>query len=50
MANSVTEILEEVREDICTNYCKYPAVYGEGDSEFDRLMHERCESCPLNRL
>lgn len=50
---SVTDVLEEVKEDICDNYCKYVEEYGGinfTDEQLERLMAERCDTCPLNRL
>lgn len=34
--------VEEIKEDLCDNYCKYPGT--EPD------LHDKCETCPLNRL
>lgn len=42
----VTEIIDEVAADICNHYCKYAAEY----TDFEDLIKERCEDCPLNRL
>lgn len=33
--------IEEIKEDLCDNYCKYPVT--------DNL-HDNCEGCPLDRL
>ena len=38
--------LEEVREEICDDYCRHPHRSELSD---DDLM-EICEKCPLNRL
>lgn len=42
---SVIEILEEVKADICNNYCKYK-------EECDKRMEagEELRDCPLDRL
>lgn len=40
-----TQELEEVKEDICDNYCKYPTEY-----EDNELLEVVCNRCPLNRL
>lgn len=40
---TVADIIEEVKKDICDNYCKY----SEDDSE---ESEERCANCPLSRL
>lgn len=45
---SITDIIEEVKEDICSNYCKHPEKY-EPD-EWDNVFEEVCKDCPLDRL
>lgn len=45
---SVTEIIEEVKEQICDDYCRYPRER-EWDEE-DLCENEVCAACPLNRL
>lgn len=42
---SVTELIEEVREEICDKYCKY-SDRGLSDDEIEEL----CTNCPLNKL
>lgn len=50
-AKTVSQQIEEVKEQMCNNYCKYP-------NEYDKDMHDGvelcdsgiCENCPLNRL
>lgn len=39
---TVADIIEEVKKDICDNYCKY--------SEDEKKCDEMCPDCPLNRL
>ena len=45
---SIIEIIEEVKEDICSNYCKYPSMYSPED--WEENMDEICSNCPLDRL
>lgn len=47
---TLSEFMNEITEDICDNYCKYPDQYGPGDEEAMRLYEEHCDDCPLNRL
>lgn len=50
---SIAEIFEEIKEDVCDNYCKYIAEFNKGektDAEYDAFMEKYCEHCPLNRL
>jgi len=50
----ITELVEEVKEDICDNYCKYPTQYQmeyeDSEEAFDLMTSEICAECPLNRL
>ena len=39
------EIIEEVKNDICDNYCKWPF-----NTETQADLNEICEKCPLKRL
>lgn len=55
MEKSIIKIIEEVCEDMCTNYCKYPgmvseAYKGKKDEGEEMLYDHICEKCPLNRL
>lgn len=54
MDKSCYNLMCEVIEDICDNYCKWPEKYkGEikdEDEAYDKLMAEKCENCPLNKL
>lgn len=53
MEKSISEQIEEVRDDMCTNYCKWPnEPIPEGKDE-DWLLNDEdspCNNCPLNRL
>ena len=37
--------IEEIKEQICDEYCKWPFIV---DNEGD--LNEICENCPLNKL
>lgn len=51
MEKSVIQIIENVCEDICNNYCKYPDQWNPEDHAGQDLTEsEICEKCPLNRL
>lgn len=43
---SVTDLIEEVREDICNKYCKY----AEKGMVSDETIEDICTKCPLNKL
>lgn len=47
----VTDIIEEVKEKICNDYCKYAVnIDNMRPEEYDKLLAEICDKCPLNRL
>lgn len=48
MKQTVTDILHEVIQKMCDEYCKYPEQY-TGEDE-DKLYEEKCDNCPLNLL
>lgn len=51
----VGDLLEEISQDICDNYCKYPQVVHEmylrdmitEDEKQDYMIEHYCNSCPL---
>lgn len=45
MEKNISEILEEVKEAMCDDYCYYSAT----TADFD-VLEKHCEDCPLNRL
>lgn len=47
---SITEIIEEVKEQICNDYCRYPREWDEEEQGCDLSESETCANCPLNRL
>lgn len=50
---AITKQLEEIAENICDHYCKYPEKYSikeKGDDAYDALLNEVCVKCPLNKI
>ena len=51
---TVTDIIQKVKEAICDNYCKwfdhYCGIYKDVEDAEKHLLSEKCEDCPLNRL
>lgn len=48
---SIIEILEEVRDRMCDDYCRYPHEWDEEEHDGQELCDsEICANCPLNRL
>lgn len=49
----LSSLVEEVKENICDNYCKYPGIYDiqeDDDITYEKMFHEVCDNCPLNYL
>lgn len=49
----LSSLVEEVKENICDNYCKYPGIYDlqeDDDITFEKMVFEVCDNCPLNYL
>ena len=48
------EIIQEVKEEMCDHYCKYPVeflmTYEDSEEAHDKMIEEMCAECPLNRL
>lgn len=48
---TASELIEEVREDMCTHYCKYSdRAMQLIDSDDQEALDKLCGECPLNRL
>lgn len=47
---SITEIIEDVKADICNNYCKYPHIFDEESEGCELCESDICQNCPLGRL
>lgn len=47
---SITETIEEVKYQICNDYCKYPNEWNEEEQGQELCDSEVCAACPLNRL
>ena len=47
----VTEIFEEVLNEFCQDYCKYPDTWDEEKEGCELSESERCQKlCPFNRV
>ena len=44
---TVTDILEEVRTEMCDGYCVYPRITPNDHEKYKRICDEEC---PLNKL
>lgn len=51
---TVVEIIVEVVEKMCSDYCKFPEQYvkeyGDSDEGLNKMFEDHCDKCPLNRL
>ena len=49
---TISQILEDVRKELCMNYCKYPEQYEKehGSNAETRLLAEKCFKCPTCKL
>ena len=48
--DSISKQLEEIANEICNNYCKYPEQWDEEKEGCELSESEYCTNCPLNRL
>jgi hypothetical protein len=49
---SITQIFEEIKEDMCDRFCKYPLMPTPAGKDEGWLLDDDspCNDCPLNRL
>lgn len=47
---TVREQIEEVVQDMCNHFCKYPDTWDPEVEGYDLAESEHCQNCPLNRL
>lgn len=47
-SKTVTDILEEVKQEMCDGYCKYPTIVNDREDLFAK--DGPCMECPLNKL
>ena len=43
---TITEFFDEIKSNICDNYCKYPSEI----KDYDELIETVCSKCPLRKL
>lgn len=46
----ISQTIEEVKEEICLRYCKYPDTWDEEKEGIYLADSDICKNCPLNRL
>lgn len=48
---SITSLIEDVKRDMCDNYCKIPFKYSSYEWEQIQFSEDSpCFNCPLNKL
>ena len=47
---TVTQILEEVKNQICNDFCRYPREWDEEVEGCELIDSDVCANCPLNKL
>lgn len=53
MESNIVQQLEEIAEEMCDNYCKWPAKYleeNEHEVAYEKMWDEICVNCPLDKL
>lgn len=45
---TVTDIFEQIKQEICDDFCKYPGLMQDQDDLYKE--NGPCSKCPLNKL
>ena len=48
--NKTKEQLEQIAEDVCNNYCKYPDIWDEEKEGYELSESDICANCPISKL
>ena len=49
-SKTVTQIINEVKEQMCDHYCRYRDLWNENTTGEELWVSEICHKCPLERL
>ena len=49
-SKTISKQLQELAEEICSKYCKYPDTWDEEKEGCELWESSICENCPLTRL
>ena len=47
---TISQKLEDIANDFCDNYCKYPEKWDEEKEGCELCESEICAECPINKL
>ena len=50
LQEEAARLIEEVKIEMCDNYCRYPREWDEEKEGMELVESEHCNTCPLNRL
>ena len=50
MATSVSDVFEEIKEQMCEDYCRYPREWDKDEEGAELCESDICINCPLQRL
>ena len=50
LEKSIPDFLEDIAQEICEHYCKYPEQWDEEKEGCELCESDICQNCPLNRL
>lgn len=50
LRSTVNEIIEDVAQEICDHYCKYPEQWDAEKEGMELIDSDICINCPLSRL
>ena len=47
---TIPEIIEDIKAEMCRDYCKYTDTWDEETEGCELADSEHCQNCPLNKL
>ena len=47
---NIMQQIQEIVEDMCRNYCKYPEKWDEEKEGIELCESDHCKECPLGRF
>lgn len=50
MEKSISEQFEDIKQEMCEKYCKYPDTWDEEAENMELAESDICLKCPLSRL
>lgn len=47
---TITQQIQEIAEEVCNHYCKYPDLWDEEKEGIELSESDICANCPLSRF